>query len=315
MDLTPIVPFEPILCDRGPAGDNWIAQIKWDGVRMLAYHDGRETRLINRKRNDRTAQYPEFQRTQEYCGASSFILDGEMIAFDANKPSFHEVMRRDGLRRSGSIETAVRTVPVVYMIFDILYLDGKWVMNQPLADRQRLLEKVVIPGSRAQLTANFPDGDVLFEAMKQRGMEGVVYKDLASLYTPDAKDGRWRKRKITRDLYAVVGGVTYRDGTVNALLLGLYDPAGTLLYIGHAGTGKLSHAEWGELTRTVAALRRTASPFANQPGRIRDAVWVEPRLVVKVHFLEWTEGGTMRQPSIQAVTEAVGPESCGTDQI
>nr|WP_221626749.1 RNA ligase family protein [Cohnella lubricantis] len=313
--MTPLVPFEPIVCDRGPDGGNWIAQIKWDGVRMLAYHDGKETRLINRKRNDRTMQYPEFQRTQDYCSASSFILDGEMIAFDANKPSFHEVMRRDGLRRSGSIETAVRTIPVVYMIFDILYLDGQWVMDRPLTDRQRLLEQAVLPGSHAQLTANFPDGDALFAAMKERGMEGVVYKDLTSLYTPDAKDGRWRKRKITRDLYAVVGGVTYRDGTVNALLLGLYAPSGQLHYIGHAGTGKLSHAEWGELTRTVAGLRAAASPFANVPSRNRDAVWVEPRLVVKVNYLEWTEGGTMRQPSIQAVTEAVASADCGMDQV
>lgn len=315
MNLTPIVPFEPILCDRGPTGGNWIAQIKWDGVRMLAYHDGEETRLINRKRNDRTAQYPEFQRTRDYCKASSFILDGEMIAFDANKPSFHEVMRRDGQRRSASIETAVRTVPVVYMIFDIVYCDGQWMMDRPLADRQAMLEKVVLPGPHAQLTANFPNGDALFEAMKERRMEGVVYKDLTSLYAPDAKDGRWRKRKITRDLYAVVGGVTYRDGTVNALLLGLYAPSGELVYIGHAGTGKLSHADWGELTRTVKGLRAAKRPFSNAPERSKDAVWVEPRLVVKVNYMEWTDGGTMRQPSIQAVMTDMAPEGCKTEQI
>ncbi len=314
MNLKPIVPFEPILCERGPSGPQWTAQIKWDGVRMLAYHDGRETRLVNRKRNDRTAQYPEFQDTASYCSASSFILDGEMISFDESKPSFHEIMRRDGLRRTAAIEAAVRTVPVVYMIFDIVYADGEWVTDKPLSERQRLLAEVVKPGSRVQLTGNFPDGDALFGAMKAKGMEGIVYKDLDSLYVPDGKDGRWRKRKITRDLYAAVGGVTHRDGIVNALLLGLYAPDGRFVYVGHAGTGRLTYADWRELTRIAAELRTSARPFVNEPERHRDAVWTTPKLVVRVQYLEWTPGGTMRQPSIQAVMDGMPPADCTTDQ-
>lgn len=314
MLLEPIVPFEPILCGSGPSGDRWIAQIKWDGVRMLVYCDGRETRLINRRGNDRTSQYPEFGRPETYCSAGSFILDGEMIAFDRSKPSFHEVMRRDGLRREAAIAAAARQIPVVYMVFDILYCDGEWVTDRPLAERQRLLESVVVPGPYAQLTGNFSDGDALFAQMEARGMEGVVYKDLTSRYTPGAKDGRWRKRKIFRDLYAVVGGITYRDGAVNALLLGLYDPDGKLRYIGHTGPGKLTGGAWSELTRSLEAARIGSRPFASDPERAKDAVWVEPRQVVKVQYLEWTNGGTLRHPVLQAAAPGVEPSACTTGQ-
>ena len=93
MDLKPVAPFEPIRSETIPQGENWVAQVKWDGVRMLTYRDGRETRLINRKGNDRTAQYPEFIDVPSYCRASSVILDGEMIALSGGKPSFHEIMR------------------------------------------------------------------------------------------------------------------------------------------------------------------------------------------------------------------------------
>src|SRR5690606_15036114 len=94
------------------SGDNWIAQIKWDGVRMLVYSDGSETRLFNRKLNERTTQYPELLKVSAYCRANSVILDGEIIAFDQNKASFHEVMKRESLRVSSKIKTASTHTPV-----------------------------------------------------------------------------------------------------------------------------------------------------------------------------------------------------------
>lgn len=300
MELKPILPFEPIPSDRVPVGADWVAQIKWDGVRMLVYFDGAEARLWNRRANERSLQYPEFLDVRSYCRADSVILDGELIALDGGKPSFHQIMKRDRLRTASKIGQAVVRVPVTYMVFDVVYCNGAWLLDRPLADRQRLLERIVVPNGRVQLVRNEPDGQALLGVMRSYGMEGIVCKDLTSLYAPEGKDGRWQKIKLFRDLYAVVGGVTFRGSIVNALLLGLYDDEGKLFYIGHAGTGRLTGAEWAELTRAVEPLRLPAKPFCNEPERSKDTTWLRPELVVKVQFLNWTPDGVMRHPSIQA---------------
>lgn len=316
MDLKPIIPFEPIRAERVPAGPEWVAQIKWDGVRMLVYFDGRETRLWNRRSNDKTLQYPEFADARAYCRADSVILDGEMIALDQGKPSFHQIMKRDRLRIAGHIERAVQLVPVTYMIFDVVYCNGTWVYNLPLEQRQRLLEQIVIPGDRVQLVRNVPDGEALLQVMQAHGMEGIVCKDKTSSYSLDGKDARWQKIKLFRDLYAVIGGVTYRDKIVNAVLLGLYGENGELVYIGHAGTGKVTGAQWEQLTRRTETMRLAAKPFANEPERSKDAFWIRPEIVIKVQYLEWTPYGMLRHPSIQSFVETDAPtELCKISQL
>ncbi|RNB88033.1 DNA ligase [Brevibacillus nitrificans] len=304
MKIEPITPFEPILTESLPTGDNWVAQIKWDGVRMLTYFDGNEVRLINRKLNDRTLQYPEFLDLSRYCHATSVILDGEIIAFDSNKPSFHEIMKRDRIRKKQSIPLAVNQTPVTYMFFDVLFLNGSWVTEKPLRERQELLEQIITPLSNVQVVQNFQDAHGLYEVMKQHQMEGIVCKDLSSSYLMKGKDKRWQKKKIFHDLLAVVGGVTLRDGIVNAVLLGLYDESGNFIYIGHAGGGKLTNQDWRALTETIKPLVTTERPFHNQPERGKDAIWIKPKLVMKVQFMEWTTGLTMRHPTIQAIVNA-----------
>ncbi|MFS0836650.1 DNA ligase [Paenibacillus sp. 1P03SA] len=315
MKLTPVIPFEPISSSKMPEGENWITQIKWDGIRMLHYFDGTETRLFNRKMNERTLQYPELLDTQKFCRADSVILDGEIICLDNNKPSFHEVMRRESLKQRAKIQLAVNQIPVSYMVFDILYFNGEWVTDRSLRDRQKLLHNVLVPNDHVQIVPNFTDGHALFEVMKQHQMEGVVYKDLQSTYSLNGKDGRWRKHKIFVDLYAVVGGVTFRDRVVNSLLLGLYDDEGKeLTYIGHAGTGKLTRKDWMDITALVNESAVENRPFVNVPLRQKDAVWIRPALTVKVEFLEFTPAKTMRHPSIQAIVD-VSPQNCTLSQL
>ncbi|WP_410771826.1 DNA ligase [Fontibacillus sp. BL9] len=309
MKLQPVIPFEPVRAHDIPRGDDWIAQVKWDGVRMLTYYDGHEVRLINRKGNDRTLQYPEFTDVPAYCNAKSVILDGEMIALAGGKPSFHEVMRRDSLRREREITFAASRIPAIYMIFDVLYCDGEWVNGFPLSRRQQLLQDIITPHERLQLVPNVADAESLFTVMKQQGWEGIVCKRLDSTYAIGGKDSRWCKLKLAHDLYAAIGGVTYRDGRVNALLLGLYDEEGRFIYIGHAGTGKWKAGEWIRMTEAASALRTGTRPFANTPERIKGAEWIKPQLTVKVQFLEWTPGGTMRHPVIQGWAN-VPPEAC-----
>ncbi|MEF2967590.1 DNA ligase [Paenibacillus sp. M1] len=313
MDLDPVFPFEPVRAHDFPAGEEWIAQVKWDGVRILTYYDGREARLINRKKNDRTLQYPEFTDVRSFCRADSVILDGEMIALAGGKPSFHEIMRRDSLRRAREIAFAVPRIPAIYMVFDILYCDGIWVTDRPLRERQRLLQERVTPGERLQLVPNVADARSLFSVMEERDWEGIVCKRLDSTYLLGGKDPRWVKLKLAHDLNAAVGGVTYRDGTVNALLLGLYDEEGRFIYIGHAGTARWKGEEWVRATKLARQLAVNNRPFFNTPERIKGAEWMKPELTVKVQFLEWTPGGTMRHPVIQGWS-AAPPEACTLSQ-
>ena len=309
MRINPIIPFEPISSDKIPAGEQWASQVKWDGVRVLTYYDGRQVRLFNRRLNERTLQYPELLDIRRYCSAGSVILDGEVVALAEGKPSFHEVMRRDGVRRIESVAAARRQVPVSYLLFDVLFCNGEWVVDQPLRQRQQLLADIVTPREDVQLVASFPDGPGLFEAVRVQGLEGIVCKDLNSSYLIGGKDARWRKVKNYRDLTAVVGGVTFNGLTVNAVLLGLYGRDGRLRYIGHAGSGRLTRAEWRALTERVRPLMTSERPFANMPERIKGAVWVRPEITARIQFAEWTRGQTLRQPSIQAFVDTP-PREC-----
>ncbi|MNJ41110.1 putative DNA ligase-like protein [compost metagenome] len=313
MELKPVIPFEPVRSEVIPSGPDWITQVKWDGVRMLAYYDGFETRLINRKGNERSRQYPEFLDAPSYCRANSVILDGEMIALSGDRPSFHEVMRRDSLRREQEIRFAAKQIPAIYMIFDVLYYNGDWVTGRSLAHRQQLLQDIIIPNGQLQLVPSYTNGERLYAIMKERGWEGIVSKRLDSTYALGGKDGRWQKLKLGYDLYAVIGGVTYRDGVMNALLLGLYDEAGQFIYIGHTGSGKLNNEEWRHLTQRISSLVMKERTFHNIPQRIKGAIWVQPSLTVKVQFMEWTPGGTMRHPVLQGVAD-VPPQSCVVSQ-
>jgi bifunctional non-homologous end joining protein LigD len=314
MELTPVIPFEPISTNALPESSDWVAQIKWDGVRMLTYFDGNEVRLINRRLNDRTMQYPEIANISSYCKAKSVILDGEIIALKDGKPSFHEIMRRDGVRTSKNIPQLLKTVPVVYMIFDILFHDGQWVVDQPLQQRQQLLSSVVSTSELIQLVPNHTDPASLYAVMEQHDMEGIVIKDLNSKYQLHGKDKRWMKKKIIHDLVAVVGGVTKRGNLVNAVMLGLYDDAGELWYIGHAGTGKLTQSDWRSLTEVTDQMVLQKRPFVNTPERSKEAIWIQPLITVKINYMAWTRDRNLRQPSIQSIV-SVSPEECSFKQI
>jgi len=307
--LEPVVPFEPVVTDTLPSGEEWIAQIKWDGVRMLAYADGGQSRLFNRRRNERTMQYPEIADIASYCTADSVILDGEIIALVDGKPSFHQVMKRDSLRSETRVRQIRQAIPVIYMVFDLLYWNGRWLLDHPLRQRQAYLAELIQPNDCVQLVPSYPELQAMDEVAQQHGLEGIVCKDLDSTYVLGGKDRRWLKKKHFRDLIAVVGGVTHRAGTVNALLLGLYDETGQLWYIGHAGSGKLTVQDWRELTDIAGQLRINRMPFVNRPERFREATWIQPALTVKIQYLEWTEARTLRHPVIQAFVDTP-PSEC-----
>ncbi|MBU9721175.1 MULTISPECIES: RNA ligase family protein [Bacillaceae] len=310
MKLKLIKPFEPVSADEIPTGDNWISQIKWDGTRILTYYDGDEVRLFNRRKNERTHHFPEISDINDYCSANSIILDGEVIALDKNgKPSFHEVMKRDAIRKLEKVTYIKDDVPVYYIIFDVLYLNGQWIIDRPLRERQEILSKVINPNRNIQLAKSQLDGDTLFEVTKEQDMEGIIVKDLDSPYKLDKKDASWLKVKNYRDIIAVIGGVTYRDDIVNSVLLGLYNEKRQLFFVGHAGTGKMKQEDWANLTKLIKPLLVDERPFINQPERYQNTQWVKPHLTVKIKYIEWPVGRSIRQPSIQAFTD-IPPSEC-----
>jgi bifunctional non-homologous end joining protein LigD len=309
MELKPVVPFEPTSTQQYPKGDQWIAQIKWDGTRILTYFDGFQTQLFNRKCNERTLQYAELTKTSNFCNAESVILDGEVIALHKGKPSFHEVMRRDSLRKQEHISRVSGQIPIVYMVFDVLFYNGAWVTGENWEARNSLLEDIIIANESVQFVPSYGDAEQLFNVVKEHDLEGIVCKDRNSQYRLDGKDKRWQKLKWTKDLIAVVGGVTYRSHIVNSLLLGLYDAEGRLWYIGHAGTGKLRQEDWRALTNKIETMKTTVMPFYNTPERSKDSVWIDPSITVKIQYLEWTLNQTLRQPSIQAFVHTP-PQDC-----
>jgi bifunctional non-homologous end joining protein LigD len=312
--MEPILPMEPVGSDYIPQGPDWIAQVKWDGVRLLTYFDGKQVKLFNRNRNERTHHYPEVADIRPYCRAESVILDGEIIALGADgKPSFHEVMRRDGIRRMEKVAQVMKAVPVTYMIFDVIYKDGNWLDRESLQHRLEILAAMIEPKNHIQLVPSHADGRVLFEIIRQHGMEGIVMKKLQSPYVMGEKKDSWLKIKHYRDLIAAIGGYTLRGGIVNSVLLGLYDAEGKFWYVGHTGTGRLTHQEWRTLTQLLSPITLKERPFVNKPVRHADAYWVKPMFTVKIKYAEWTEGQSLRQPSIQAFLD-LPPEQCTFSQ-
>ena len=260
--MEPIIPFEPIRSENIPIDGSWIYQIKWDGVRILTYWDGTDCRLFNRRINERTYHYPEISNVSTYSSSQSFILDGEVIALAPDgQPSFHEVMRRDGLRRMDRVQQVMLDVPIYYMVFDILFLNGNWINQQPLVDRMNILRTVITPNEHVQIVPSHSDGNQLFELMREKNMEGMICKKLDSTYTFGGKDNRWMKVKNYGDVIAAIGGFTLSGGIVNSVLLGLYDPEGRFWYIGHTGTGKLSKADWRVLTELLKPHVQQDRPF------------------------------------------------------
>lgn len=297
--MQPIIPFEPIITDTIPSGNQWIAQVKWDGTRILSYFDGKQITLYNRKKNDKTNQYPELLDPSFVKKVKSFILDGEVIAMHEGKPSFYHVMKRDKTKNLQDKSEIKQQIPITYMIFDLPFLNGKWITDKPLYERQKLLKEIITPNKHIQLVENFLDKEGLVNVCLENDLEGVIFKDLNSTYVVNGKDNRWLKKKKTHDLIAVVGGVSYKNNIVNSLHLGLYNDKNQLIYIGSAGTGKLTRKDWQDITKAIESIILEKTPFHN-PMDNRNFVWLKPVLTVKVSYLEWINGQKLRHPIIES---------------
>lgn len=279
-------------------------QVKWDGVRMLAFLDGGRVRLQNRRLRDRTAAYPELAALPSLISARQAILDGEVIVLHEGRPSFPRVLQRE--RAGAPSARLMAALPASFAAFDLLYLDGEDLTGRPFWARQEILARRVSgEDPPLHVTRHYEDGLSLWRAVVEQGLEGVVAKVRQSPYVPGGRSRHWFKVKVRRRLECILGGYTLMGGgpLPGALLVGLYrdDPggsAGRLTYIGRVGSG-LDEATRAALARRLSGLYRADPPF-DPPPRPRGLAcrWVEPLLTVLVDFAEWTEDLKLRAPSL-----------------
>ncbi len=292
-----IKPMEPRSYPRPFASKNHRFQIKWDGVRMMAFVGQGGTRLQNRKLRDRSRQYPEILRLPALLHCRQAVLDGEMVVLHRGKPSFPRIMERDLATRDTAIARLARVLPATYAVFDLLMLDGNDLTGCPWWERQARLREVLEPGPEVHLTENFEDGPALFQAVTALGLEGIVGKELDSPYLPGRKSRHWLKIKSRRCLLCVVGGYTRSGERVGALLVGAFRER-ELYYLGRVGSG-LSERDLLALGEFFEGITTSTPPFVNPPHLAKGTFrWVEPRLTVMVEFQEWTEDMKLRAPVV-----------------
>jgi bifunctional non-homologous end joining protein LigD len=290
---------------------NWSFEVKWDGVRAIAYLKPGRLRLESRNLNDITEAYPEVRGLIGALGMHEAVLDGEIVAFDSSgRPSFERLQRRMHVRGPAAIRRLQSSMPVVYAIFDLLYLDGHSLMELPYSERRARLEALSLSGPAWRVPAvHRGDGKLLLEATAQQGLEGIVAKRLECRYEPGRRSGNWLKIKHTMRQELVIGGWVPGEGRrssrIGALLMGYYEN-GSFTYAGRVGTG-FTEKTLDDLYKRLATLRRDTSPFDVGPKLPREARFVDPKLVAEIELREWTAERIMRAPSFKGLREDKSP--------
>jgi bifunctional non-homologous end joining protein LigD len=287
----------------------WAFEIKWDGVRAIAYGEPGLLRFESRNGLEITASYPELGRLGRALGSHRAVLDGEIVAFDADgHPSFEALAPRMHVASPARAKRLAESTPVTYVIFDLLWLDGHSLMASSYAARRRSLAELALSGEHWRTPEHIVgQGRATLEASRKAGLEGIVAKRLDSRYAPGRRTGDWIKLKNLRRERVIIGGwmrgAGRRGRQVGALLMGQRDEAGALRYAGRVGTG-FSERDLDRLTQLLEPLERAASPFSSDgPAPPRGALFCEPRLAAEVEFRERTKAGLLRQPSFKALLD------------
>jgi len=294
-------PMLATLAEEVPKGDGWTFEIKWDGYRIIVTVAGGEPELRTRKEQDYTQRFENVAKElAKALKTPDCVVDGEVCALDEEgRPSF------------SAMQQGKRGTPIVYYVFDLLEVEGEPIVDLPLEERRKRLEKLLDKRNKTvRLSEGFDDGNALLSAAEQQGLEGIMAKRLGSRYLPGKRTRDWLKIKGHGRQEFVIAGYTKGQGrratTLGSLVLGTYDEGGELVYVGNVGTG-FNDKEIERLLRKLKPLERDTPPFKSVPKmpRVRkgDIVWVEPKLVAEVEFAEWTHDGRLRAPAYKGLRE------------
>lgn len=289
---------------------DYLFEIKWNGVRALAFFGGGLVRLQGRKLTDSTERYPEILEALACLGGEG-ILDGEIVVLDAEgRPDFQRVLVREQTRGRKNALARSREHPAVFIAFDLLRRNGESLFDRPLAERRRLLSELLAGSAPPIVESSYSigRGKALFEEAKARGLEGIFAKRLDSRYLPGGRTGDWLKIKVRREVDAILLGLVRERGSkrVKSLVLGCHKE-GRLVWIGNAGSG-IDQATLKELETALEGLRsKPPTGFeAEAPGSID---WLLPKLVVRVQYTGLTREQRLWHPVFLGFVEK-RPEEC-----
>ncbi|HEX6023752.1 MAG TPA: non-homologous end-joining DNA ligase [Solirubrobacter sp.] len=304
--------IKPMMARTGPLpadDENWAFEIKWDGVRAIGYAEGGRLRLESRNGNNITPRYPELRELGRALGAREAVLDGEIVALEDGLPSFQRLQKRMHLTSESQVRRLSQSEPVVYMIFDLLWLDGHSLMAEPYEARRAKLAELELSGPTWQTPSHHVgDGPAMLAASRAQGLEGIVAKRLDCPYTPGRRSHGWIKVKNKRTTDVVVGGWLpgegSRSGRLGALVVGFYKD-GELRYAGRAGSG-FSESELKRVQALLEAHAREDSPFTGtQPPKLTR--FVDPVFVASVEYSDLTQAGTIRHPVYKGMRDDIDP--------
>ncbi|MEP6694250.1 MAG: non-homologous end-joining DNA ligase, partial [Chloroflexota bacterium] len=285
-----IPPMLATLSKEMVTGPEWVYEEKYDGIRAVAYRDDDRVRVLSRTGQDLTAGFTNVVEAIRELPDRDLVLDGELVVFDPNGVSRFQLLQRRG------IEPRTRTT---YAVFDCLRSSGRDLLSRPLEERrERMLELITTGRGPLMRSRRLPrDGERALATAREKSWEGIIAKIATSPYEPGIRSRAWLKVKVRLESEFVIGGYTPPQGSrteFGALLVGLYD-RGKLRFTGKVGTG-YTQDTLQVLGAKLKGLRTETPPFDPTP-RIKDAVWVKPRLVAQLVYAEWTADGKLRQPA------------------
>ncbi len=300
-----IAPMMAVLGSTPPAGDDWLFEVKWDGVRALCFVENGEVRIFSRNGNRCDRQYPEILVLPHHVKAARAILDGEIAVLDENgRSSFSRIQPRISQTDPNTVAHLTRSLPATLFVFDVIYLDGYDLSGVALRDRRKALEAVLQPGDSIRLSESFTaDGQAMLEAARQAGLEGIIAKHASSCYEP-RRSREWIKLKILNEQEFVICGYTHGERDYfSSLVLGVYEK-GKLVHAGQVGTG-FNDKTIRDIYARMQPLIADQSPLKRMVKIPRHVTWLKPELVCQVRFLEWTEDHQLRAPAFQGLREDV----------
>ncbi len=317
-----IEPMKPRLVEQPPTAGDWLYELKFDGIRVIAVKDGSKVNLISRNGNELGARFPDIADAVKQLPPNECVVDGEVVALDEEGRSSFQLLQ--GLEIKG------REAPVRLYVFDLLQLDGKSLINLPLAQRKQVLNKLCESvGDPIRFSGELGgDPKKLLAAVKERGLEGIIGKQRHSVYEPGRRSGVWIKLKCVNEQEFVIGGYTPPQGArkyFGALLVGYYEKK-KLLFAGKVGTG-FDEEMLAALYQRFQKEKRNDCPFADLPSRqngewvqgitpsmMRKMHWLNPVFVCQIKFAEWTRDGKLRQPVFLGLREDKAPAEVRREQ-